>query len=136
MVAVKTDVIILKSLKSDNKFSVSIDYALRQLRKHELSQVKKSIRNLNSVKSEDHDRSNGHREPLSSLIDRLLLKGGLTMRGLAREIRRKDSVSCKGKDVRANIRARIYWFKRKGYRIERNERGWVRIVAKNGLKSI
>lgn len=52
-------------------------------------------------------------KPLSAIIDTLLLEGGRTMRGLIREVKRRASSARKGKDVAANIRARIYWFKKK-----------------------
>ena len=110
VVAVKTDVIILKSLKSDNKFSVSVDYTLRPLRKRRhpgQASEASAIRDPEKLVYELDPGDNPRRKPLSYLIDSLLLKGGLTMRGVARELRRKDSVSCKGKDVRANIRARL-----------------------------
>ena len=40
------------------------------------------------------------------------------MRGILRELRRKASVSCHGKDLKANVRARMYWLRRKGYRVD------------------
>lgn len=57
-------------------------------------------------------RPRGSKEPsapLAPIIDALLLKGGLSMKGIAREVRRRASASCRGKDVLANIRARLYW---------------------------
>ena len=43
---------------------------------------------------------------------------GHTMRGIVREVRRRASASCRGKDLRANVRARMYWFRRRGYVID------------------
>lgn len=39
------------------------------------------------------------------------------MRGLLRELRRKASAACRGRDLEANVRARIYWLKKRGYQV-------------------
>ncbi|MBI5209299.1 MAG: hypothetical protein HY927_04915 [Elusimicrobia bacterium] len=39
------------------------------------------------------------------------------MRGLVREVKRRASVASRGKDLAANVRARIYWLKKRGYRV-------------------
>jgi len=49
----------------------------------------------------------------------MLLAGGKTMGGILRELRRKASAACRGRDLEANVRARLYWLQRRGYRIER-----------------
>lgn len=53
-------------------------------------------------------------KPLALLVDAMLLPDNTTMRGILRELQRKASAACRGKDLRANIRARIYWLKNKG----------------------
>jgi hypothetical protein len=55
-------------------------------------------------------------KPLAPIIDALLLKGGLSMKGIARELHRRASAACRGKDVAANIRARVYWLRKRGRR--------------------
>jgi hypothetical protein len=47
----------------------------------------------------------------------MLLAGGNTMRGIVRELKRRASAACRGKDLKANVRARMYWFRSKGYTI-------------------
>ena len=59
---------------------------------------------------------------LSPIIDAMLLAGGHTMRGIVWEFRRKASGACRGRDLRANVRARFYWLKRRGYVAERDLR--------------
>lgn len=34
------------------------------------------------------------------------------MRGIVRELQRKASAACHGRDLRANVRARLYWLRR------------------------
>ncbi len=57
----------------------------------------------------------------------MLLAGGRSMRGIVREVRRKASVSCHGKDLKANIRARIYWLKKRGCQV--SVKGLVQLQA-------
>ena len=52
--------------------------------------------------------------PLAPIIDAMLLAGNMTMRGIVRELQRKASAACHGRDLRANVRARLYWLRRKG----------------------
>lgn len=54
---------------------------------------------------------------LAPLIDAMLLAGGNTMRGIVREVRREAGISCRDKDLKANVRARIYWLKKRGHQV-------------------
>ena len=45
------------------------------------------------------------------------------MRGIVREPKRRASAACRGKDLKANVRARMYWLRRKGYPIKVDEFG-------------
>ena len=58
---------------------------------------------------------------LAPLIDAMLLAGNMTMRGIVRELQRKASAACHGRDLRANVRARRYWLRKRGYLIRRND---------------
>ena len=50
------------------------------------------------------------------------------MRGLVREIKRKAGALCKGKDIRANVRARIYWFRKRNHRVEKNPQAHIQVI--------
>ncbi len=65
--------------------------------------------------------------PLAPLIDAMLLAGGHSMRGIVRELRRKASAACRGKDLKANVRARLYWFRRKGLSVRQDVQGRVQV---------
>lgn len=52
---------------------------------------------------------------LAPLIDAMLLAGNMTMRGILRELQRRASSACHGRDIRANVRVRLYWLTRRGY---------------------
>lgn len=68
-------------------------------------------------------RPDGNSHPLSAVIDELLFEGSRTMKGLVREVRRRASSACNGKNVAANIRARVYWLKKKGSTVRVDEAG-------------
>jgi len=103
--------VVVQSLASDNRFSVPASYPLQ------LFNGEGSAFELRPTPYRPFVRPlRGRSEPkcLAPIIDALLLEGGLTMRGLVREVRRRASAACRGKDVRANIRARMYWLRKKG----------------------
>ncbi len=57
---------------------------------------------------------------LSAIIDPMLFDGGHTVSEIAGELSRKAGESAKGKDLEANIRARLVSYKRKGWKIVKN----------------
>lgn len=117
---------VLQSLASDNLIRVPGHYPLEGLR---------AERAVVAVRTQPY-QPRGPRsrkepsppKPLAPIIDAMLLAGGNTMRGIVRELRRKASTACRGRDLEANVRARIYWFKRKGYRIKGDAQPHLQIV--------
>lgn len=108
-------IMTLQGLASDNRLRVPVDYPLRQfdpkqavgtMRPRPYTPRSKSVAALGSPAAA---------KPLAPLIDAMLLAGGHTMRGIVRELRRKASAACRGKDLKANVRARLYWLKRRGH---------------------
>ena len=51
----------------------------------------------------------------------------MTMRGIIHEIRRKASASCRSKDFKANVRARMYWFRKRGYAMDTDALGRIKV---------
>jgi len=119
------DQIVLQSLASDNRFAVPAGYPLRPFTGKENAACEVRSHPYTPYIRPRHART----EPklLASVIDALLLEGGLTMRGLVREIRRMASASCHGKDVGANVRARTYWLQKRGMQLNRDHKGRVYI---------
>lgn len=76
----------------------------------------------------DASKSPAQTKPLAPMIDAMLLAGSMTMKGILRELRRKASAACRGRDLKANVRARIYWFKRKGCRLERSAQSRLQVL--------
>lgn len=123
---IKDGNIILQSLASDNLFAVPANYPLIPF-KNTKSVIK--IRSNPYYKRFIKIGNDSQPKPLAPIIDALLLEGGRTMRGIVREVQRRASSACKGKDVRANIRARIYWFKRKGYLSKKNNSSHIKVIV-------
>lgn len=107
----------LQSLASDSRFYVPASYPLGPMTGPNLA-VARRFRSLQA-----HGPAAGSpvrmNKPLAPIIDAMLLAGRHSMRGIVRELRRKASASCQGKDLKANVRARLYWLRRKGLAIQR-----------------
>ena len=102
--------LVLQSLASDNRFAVPVGYPLETTGGKAAAFPARSRPYSPFVRPR---RGQPEPRPLAATIDALLLEGGRTMKGLVREVQRKASSACKGKDVAANIRARMYWMRRR-----------------------
>lgn len=108
--AVRAGALIVTSLASSNRYAIPEAYPLKRVRRGDPAPGGAAPTRLPG-------------SPLSAVIDALLLGGELTMRGILREAKRKASAACRGKDLPANVRARVYWLRAKGYRIEKGPNG-------------
>ena len=120
--AVCDGAVVLQSLASDNRFSIPAGYPLELLRGESAFTLRANLYVPRAVRIRQAYTPVAVKQ-LAPIIDAMLLAGGKTMRGILRELRRKASASCKGKDLAANVRARLHWFKRKGYRVQGNQSG-------------
>ena len=121
------DHIELQSLASDNRLSVPKSYPLRPFRRGEPAVEMRSPYRPRVAAS----RRSATPKLLAPIIDAMLLADGKTMRGMVRELKRKASAACKWKDLKANVRARIYWLKRRGFTIDSDTHG--RLRAADGV---
>ena len=119
--------IMAQGLASDNRFYLPIDYPLSPFKPDAVAWDMRSSPYTPRLARPTLAHAAVQKQ-LAPIIDALLLKGGLTMQGLVREIKRRASAACRGKDVRANIRARLYWFKRKGCRIKKNGQSQLKVI--------
>lgn len=69
---------------------------------------------------------------LALIIDPLLLAGGHTIKEIACELAKKAGDAAKGKDLQANVRARMVTYRRQGHRIDKNSENHVKLVLKKG----
>jgi hypothetical protein len=111
LVGMEPGFLLLQSLVTDNQIAVPVGYPL-EAPVGAVAAFSPRSRPYSPFVRERRGRS----EPksLAATIDALLQDGGRSMKGLEREVRRRASAACRGKDVGANIRARVYWLGRKG----------------------
>ncbi|MBI4377237.1 MAG: hypothetical protein HY549_12405 [Elusimicrobia bacterium] len=125
---------LLQSLVSDNRIAVPPEYPLLTYRESDFETRARAY----SRRPKGAEIRSTPRPPktLAPLIDAMLLAGNRTMRGILRELRRRASAACRGKDLKANVRARMYWLRKRGYRVERlakDEKGECRPRRIRGL---
>ena len=65
---------------------------------------------------------------LAAIIDPMLLAGGKTVKEIAAELAKKAAEAAKGKDLAANVRARMVSYTRKGWRVEKDDQKRVKVV--------
>ena len=102
--------LMMRSLATDTRFTLPVACPLKPA---DAKDVDTRFQPTSSSPSEPRVPSR-REQPLAPIIDAMLLAGGKTMRGIVRELQRKASAACEGRDLRANIRARLYWLRRKG----------------------
>jgi len=127
LVGMESGFLMLQSLVTDNQVAVPGAYPLQPISDDE--------KLFETRSSPYYGRSGrdlaGSRPPkqLAPVIDALLMKGGLTMKGLVRELKRRASSACGGKNVPANIRARLYWMRRRGCQVCLDDSGRVHVTG-------
>ena len=72
-------------------------------------------------------KKNGH--TLAEIIDPPLMAGGHTVAEIAAMLAKKGGEAAKGRDLAANVRARMVAYTRKGYRVLKDDQKHVRVVA-------
>ena len=105
-------IMVLQGLASDNRFVAPAGYPLRPFKREAAAFEARPSPYLGPQAKPR--RGQAQPKPLAPIIDAMLLAGGHTMRGIVRELRRKASAACSGKDLQANVRARLYHLKRRG----------------------
>ena len=69
---------------------------------------------------------------MAAIIDPMLFAGTKTIKEIAAELAKKAGASAKGKDLEANVRARMVCYRRKGCRIEKDEKKHVKVIQSKG----
>ena len=106
----------LKLETTGSVIRVNGNYELKPLEDAKLNHMSKSDK-----KAAPSGKS-GARKPtsLAAIIDPMLLAGGHTVKEIAAELGRQAGEDAKGKDLEANVRARLVSYKRKGREILKN----------------
>ncbi|MFA5161848.1 MAG: hypothetical protein WC421_06345 [Elusimicrobiales bacterium] len=116
VVSVKDGKISLKSATTGSVIRVNGDYELKPINDPQPSHTPKS-----GKKTAPSGKS-GAQKPasLAAIIDPILLDGGHTVKEIAAELGQKAGENAKGKDLEANVRARLVSYKRKGWQVLKN----------------
>ena len=130
VVAVNGGQVELQSLASDSRFYVPASYPLGPMTGPNLAVARRS--HPHQARGPAAGAPARTNKPIAPIIDAMLLAGGHTMRGIVRELRRKASVACRDKDLKANVRARIYWLKKRGYAIGSDATGRFEALSARG----
>ncbi|HBW23292.1 MAG: hypothetical protein A2X28_06420 [Elusimicrobia bacterium GWA2_56_46] len=67
---------------------------------------------------------------LSAIIDPYLLAGGKMVAEIAAEVTKKAGEAAKGRDINANVRARLVCYTRKGWQVVKDDKKRVKVVRK------
>lgn len=120
----KGDKVILKIASSDNEIAVANNYELKPYNKSQISKDARFLENANGAKG----RRNPNGESISGIIDPLLFTGGKTVKEIAALVIKNAGTLAKGKDMEANVRARMVTYSRKGWSIQKNDRKHVKVI--------
>jgi hypothetical protein len=86
----------------------------------------------NGAKKAGRTQGAGREGSLAAIIDPMLAAGKHTVKEIAAELAKKAAEAAKGKDLAANVRARMVSYTRKGWRVEKDDQKRVRVIeAKN-----
>lgn len=121
----KGDKVVLKIKGSENEIEVARTYELKPFKESEVSKEAKALESANGKA-----KMNGHpkAESLAASIDPLLFGGKNTVREIAEAVAKKLPDLSKGRDMEANVRARMVSFSRKGWKIERDDHKHVKVT--------
>lgn len=130
VVGIKGDKVVLKIAGSDNEIPVGKSYELKPFSQKGIS---KDAKLLGQAKGKTQSKNgNKPREgSLASLIDPFLFEGKHSVREIAELITKKADKLAAHVDTKANVRARLWAYKKKGYVVQRDEKRRVRLVKKS-----
>ena len=69
---------------------------------------------------------------LAAIIDPMILAGGHTVNEIAAEVAKKAGDAVRGKDVNANVRARLVTYTRKGWTVAKDDKKRVKVIQPKG----
>jgi hypothetical protein len=120
----KGDKVVLKIGGSENDIEVAKTYELKSYKESELSKETKTLLRAGLPKGFGKHKGLS----LSAVIDPMLFAGGKTAKEIAALTIKQAPDLTKGKDVEANVRARMVSFSRKGWKIEKNDKKHIRVI--------
>jgi hypothetical protein len=132
MVGPKNGKFLIK-LKTTGTFTmVNGDYELKPYEEKGIGKDSKLLLKVNG-KGKTAGKAKAKKEgSLAAIIDPFLLAGGKTVAEITAELAKKAGEAGKGKDLAANIRARMVSYTRKGWQVVKDDKKRVKVVQKKG----
>ena len=126
------DRVILRMQPSGTIFLVTPGYELKPINPDGKILKRKAAKAVAAPKQQSGVGATTVKPPraasLAAIIDPMLLSSGYTVKEIAAEVARKAGEAAKGKDIEANVRARMMTYKRKGWQVAKDENKRVRIL--------
>jgi hypothetical protein len=132
MLGPKGTKMVLKVETTGNKTEVDGDYELRPYDEGKLSKDARLLMKANGKSKNGAPKGKSREGSLAAIIDPLLFAGEHTVKEIAAELAKKAAAAAKGKDLEANVRARLYSFRKKGASIQKDAQKRLRVVLKKG----
>lgn len=124
----KGDRTMLKVEVTGNEIEVAKNYELKPFSEAGINKDTKILMRANGHSLKRATPKKPRKESLSAIIDPMLFAGGKTVKEIAEMATKHASDLAKGKDVEANVRARMVSFSRKEWKIEKNDKKHVRVI--------
>src|SRR5258708_16744204 len=128
----KGDKVVLRAETTGNKIEVDKGYDLKTFNEAQVSKDSKLLLKAKGRAKGGKGERKVREGSFAALIDPMLLSGKFTIKQMDGELQRKAGDLCKGKNVQANIRARMFSYRRKGWTVERNAQKQIKVVPKKG----
>jgi hypothetical protein len=128
----KDDKVVIHIGSIDKKIEVPGDYELNPFDAKKVSAESKKLAKAHGNGKKPKGGSKRDGNSLAAIIDPYLLSGGKTVKEIAEILAKKAGPLAKGKDLPANVRARMVSYTRKGWRVEKDAKKQVKVVQKKG----
>ena len=124
--------VLIKLKTTSTTTMVNGDYELKPYSEKGVGKDSKLLLKANG-KGKTEGKVKANKEgSLASIIDPMLLAGGKTALEIAAELAKKAGDTGKGKDLNANVRARMVSYTRKGWQVLKDDKKRVKVVQKKG----
>lgn len=126
----KGDKMVLKIETTGNKTEVDGSYELQPYEESKLSKDARLLLKANGQGKHGKGPRKIREGSLAAVIDQFLFDGKHTVKEIAAELLKKAGAACKGKDLEANVRARLFTYRRKGFRVDKDAQKRIRVIKK------